>query len=349
MFENHIQELISRIPRDGSTVDLQPLFFGLTLDSATEFLFGESVHSLLAAEGSPPQKFAVAFDYAQSQIAYMPRLGPMAKFYRNKEFEKACAFVHDFVDNYVRQAMSDRKSEAELEKTPSENGKSEKERYVFLAELAKSTSNPKQLRDEVLNVLLAGRDTTASLLSNTFHVLARRPDIWQRLMAEVDALGGEPPSYETLRGMKYLKYLLNESLRLYPVVPTNSRTANKSTTLPHGGGPDGDSPLFIAAGQRVVWSVFAMHRRKDIYGADAHEFKPERWENLRAGWSYLPFNGGARICVGQQFALTEASYTIVRLLQEFAGIENRDKEPWMEQFGLTTASLHGTKVGLLPR
>ena len=147
MFENHIRDLVSRIPRDGSTVDLQPLFFGLTLDSATEFLFGESVHSLLAAKGSPPQRFADAFDYAQGQIAYMPRLGPMAKFYRNKEFDKACAFVHEFVDNYVRQAMSDRKSEADMKKTPSDDGKSSG-RYVFLAELAKATSNPKQLRDE---------------------------------------------------------------------------------------------------------------------------------------------------------------------------------------------------------
>jgi cytochrome P450 len=74
----------------------------------------------------------------------------------------------------------------------------------------KSTTDPKQLRDELLNILLAGRDTTASLLSNTFHVLARRPDIWKKLKAEVDELQGARPDYETLRNMKYLKYLLNE-------------------------------------------------------------------------------------------------------------------------------------------
>lgn len=93
-----------------------------------------------------------------------------------------------------------------------------------------------------------------------------------------------------------------------------------------------------------------MHRRRDIYGEDADQFRPERWEgNLRAGWGYLPFNGGARICVGQQFALTEASYTMVRLVQKFGDIESRDSEPWKEQFGLTTASLNGTKVALVPR
>lgn len=85
-----------------------------------------------------------------------------------------------------------------------------KKRYVFLYEMAKETQDRIQLRNELLNVLLAGRDTTASLLSNTFFVLARRPDIWAKLKAEVDTLGGVAPTYETLRGMKYIKYLLNE-------------------------------------------------------------------------------------------------------------------------------------------
>ena len=95
-----------------------------------------------------------------------------------------------------------------------------------------------------------------------------------------------------------------------------------------------------------------MHRRKDIYGPDALEFRPERWapeEGLRPGWGYLPFNGGPRICVGQQFALTEASYTIVRLLQEFKGVEDRDGSPFMEQLSLTLASANGVKVAMTPR
>jgi cytochrome P450 len=89
------------------------------------------------------------------------------------------------------------------------------ERYVFLNELAKATNDPKQLRDELLNILLAGRDTTASLLSHTWHALARRPDVWAKLKAEVDALDGKAPDYETLRNMRYLKYVLNEC-KLFP-------------------------------------------------------------------------------------------------------------------------------------
>jgi len=83
-------------------------------------------------------------------------------------------------------------------------------------------------------------------------------------------------------------------------VPLNFRVANKDTSLPVGGGPDGKSPIFIEKGQPVLYSVYAMHRRKDLYGPDAEIFRPERWENAKRGWDYLPFNGGARICLGRE-------------------------------------------------
>ena len=101
-----------------------------------------------------------------------------------------------------------------------------------------------------------------------------------------------------------------------------------------------------------------MHRRPEYYGPDAEEFRPERWlddpatgaKGLRPGWEYLPFNGGARICLGQQFALTEASYTTVRLCQAFAGIESADEtSEWREKFTLTCVNLEGAKVVLTPR
>jgi cytochrome P450 len=100
-----------------------------------------------------------------------------------------------------------------------------------------------------------------------------------------------------------------------------------------------------------------MHRRKDLYGEDAEEFKPERWldnpvtgrKGLRTGWEFLPFNGGARICLGQQFALTEAGYTIVRMAQTFSEIESRDPNDWQEWLTLTCTSLNGAKVALKRR
>jgi len=226
----------------------------------------------------------------------------------------------------------------------------------FLDELVLQTTDKKQIRSELLNILLAGRDTTASLLSNVLFTISRRPDILANLQAELKEFGllgkdAPPPTFAQLKELKYLRAVLNESLRLYPLVPFNSREAVCDTVLPLGGGKDGKSPLFVPAGAICAWSLYSMHRRKDHYGADAEEFKPERWigkDGLRPGWEYLPFNGGPRICLGQQFALTEASYTTARLLQHFCIIESRDSEPWREWLTLTCTSFGGCKVSMTP-
>lgn len=73
------------------------------------------------------------------------------------------------------------------------------------------------------------------------------------------------------------------------------------TILPLGGGLDGKSPVFIPKKTIVRYTVYSMHRRRDYYGEDADEFKPERWETLRPTWEYLPFHGGPRICIGRKF------------------------------------------------
>jgi cytochrome P450 len=199
--------MISKFPRDGTTFDLQPLFFNLTLDVATEFLFGQSANSISSIEGSEQHKFGKAFDFAQSGLGMRSRLGKLACLIRNKEFDHACKDVHAFVDDIVRKELEKLDSK-DAEKAIDGDGK--EERYIFLAELVKSTRDPKQLRDELLNILLAGRDTTAGLLSNTFHALVRQPRVWEKLKAEIGELKGTKPDYETLRNLKYLKYILNE-------------------------------------------------------------------------------------------------------------------------------------------
>ncbi|CEJ61686.1 hypothetical protein PMG11_10210 [Penicillium brasilianum] len=174
-------------------------------------------------------------------------------------------------------------------------------------ELAKETQDPDELRSQLLNILLAGRDTTAGLLGWTFHLLSRQVHVYEKLRTV---------------SCSYLQHVLSEVLRLHPVVPENGRRAVRNTTLPRGGGPDGTSPIYIPAGEDVDYNVHVMHRRKDIWGDDANQFRPERWTGRKPGWEYLPFNGGPRICLGQQSALTEAGYVVVRMLQRFDKVEN---------------------------
>lgn len=122
---------------------------------------------------------------------------------------------------------------------------------------------------------------------------------------------------------------MNETLRLYPVVPFNVRFALKDTTLPTGGGRDGKSPIGILAGTPVAYSPLFLQRRTDLYPPPSSgfpaidKFVPERWDGWTPkSWTYIPFNGGPRICIGQQFALTEMAYTLVRLFQRFESVEN---------------------------
>jgi cytochrome P450 len=247
-----------------------------------------------------------------------------------KTFRSGLKLINEFVNPFIERTL--RLSPDELvTQTKSESG------YTFLHALASFTRDRKILRDQLVAVLLAGRDTTASTLSWTFYELAKHPEAWKALRKEVlETVGRDKiPTYDDLKGMKYLQHVMNETLRIYPVVPFNVRVAFKDTTLPRGGGPDGLSPFGILAGTPIAYSPLVMQRRQDIYPPsfasdptlDAEYFKPERWENWQPRpWTYIPFNGGPRICIGQQFALTEMGYTIVRLCQRFAGLEFRMPE-----------------------
>jgi cytochrome P450 len=212
------------------------------------------------------------------------------------------------------------------QRSPVEKDASKKQRYVFLEALAESTQDPIEIRSQLISILLAGRDTTASLLSYVFMFLDQHPRAFAKLRAAILEDFGtyanpKEITFSKMKSCSYLQWCLNEALRLNPVVPIDSRNALVDTTLPTGGGPDGRSPVLVRKGQQVIYSVYVMHRRKDLWGPDADEFKPERWEGRRSGFEYLPFNGGPRICIGQQFALTEAGYVMVRLLQRFSEIQ----------------------------
>jgi cytochrome P450 len=325
--ERHLQNMLRALPThtDGWTdlVDLQPLNFRLTIDSSSEFLFGESLNSQLAAlpggevSGSRFEEdaaFVTAFELSQDIIAKAFRFNDWYSFGLTKEYYEACKVCHRYIDRYVQRGLSHEKQ--------LEAGK----KYVFLEALAAQTQDPVEIRDQLLSILVAGRDTTASLLSFLFLVLSQNERVFRTLrQAVVQEFGTykapKNMTFSSLKACSYLQWCLNETLRLYPSVPMNSRRSTVDTTLPRGGGADGLSPVFVPKGTEVNYSVYATHTSEVLWGKDVDVFKPERWEGRKPGFEYLPFNGGPRICLGQQFALTEAGYVAVRLLQKFDRID----------------------------
>ncbi|KAK2048389.1 cytochrome P450 [Colletotrichum somersetense] len=337
-FERHVGNLMARIPKDGSPVDLQGLLYMMTMDSATDFMFGHSTNML--TEPSPEARhFTSTFEYITTRTAIRSRLGLFAFLDNDKKWHEGIAAIHGFCDRYIERtrdellaaAAADDDEEGKADKADPERG------YVFLNEvMGQPGVTPEYIRAQLLSMILAGRDTTASTLSALFWILARDGAVMGKLRREVDELQGRKPSWEEMKDMKYLNMVLKEILRLYPTVVSMSRCTARDTSLPVGGGPDGKAPVLVPKGTIVRCSIFHLHRRKDLYGEDADEFRPERWEERRPTWDYIPFSGGPRICIGQQFALTQMSYFVVRVLQTFKDISTRDDRPMQQTVGITT-------------
>lgn len=156
VFKEAVDDIIDIVSKTDGVVDLQPLFFRLTLDVTTAFLFGESVRSLRAPESTGEQTFAEAFNTAQQCVAKRLRLLDFYWLIGGQKFRSACDAVHRFADQIIDRSLS-RDAEAQ-----------EKEKqYAFLSTLAKSTPDRNALRGQIINILVAGRDTTACLLSWT--------------------------------------------------------------------------------------------------------------------------------------------------------------------------------------
>ncbi|RVX73616.1 hypothetical protein B0A52_02506 [Exophiala mesophila] len=342
--EKHVGHMLKQLTIDASgwteSVDLGPIFFRLTMDSATEFLFGQSTNSQVAHDPrnrssiSPHllrwSDVATSFDRGTSVLGTRARLEDFYWAYNPRYFRDDCVKIRQFADFCIEQALQKRQFK-------------KADTYIFLDELLDKTQDTSEVRSQLLNIFLAGRDTTAGLLGWTIWSLARNRDVFDKLRTYIlEDFGGPSDgnsiTFEGLKSCTYLQHVLQETLRLYPSVPFNSRQATRNTTLPHGGGPDGSSPVYVRKNQVVGYSVYVMHRNKDLWGEDAEMFNPDRWVGRKSGWDYLPFNGGPRVCLGQQFALTEAAYVITRLLQQFDRIENTDpeNEPW-QQYSLTSA------------
>ena len=320
--ERHVRALLNRqelnSSGDGWTekVDLAPLFLNLTLDVSTEFLYGSSVHSQDAGNSSVTEKprdaenpdfrtFGRHLDAAKASLFMKGIAGRWNGWVKSHNFAHHRNEVHRMVDEFVEGRLRQNKTpEAGSEKT-------EKKKFYMLDELAKITQDPLRLRNETLQILNAGRDTTGALLGWTFYFLARNPKVYEKLRAVVlEEFGpsGSEISFQTLRSCVYMQHVINETLRIAAPVPLNERSCNCDTILPHGGGPDGTQPIFLPKGSRVSVSTYAMQYRTDIWGPDVSEFKPERWEGRRAGWEFMPFGGGPRKCIGRKCSHLNARF-----------------------------------------
>ncbi|KAG8741501.1 hypothetical protein FRC10_002752 [Ceratobasidium sp. 414] len=231
-------------------VDFQSLAQHFTLDSSAEFLFGDSVRSLdspLAYPHSPQPNhdsaaFANAFQHVQEHVMTrfsLDMLWPWFELWRDRTGEDMRV-----IDSFIKPIMK-RKLE---EYRANDDMPIEKEDHTFLDDLIQRTKDEKLIKDQILNILLAGRDSTAGTLTFIVYLLAMDPAVLAKLRTEIINHVGpsEYPTLEHFKEMKYLRAVIDETLRLFPPLPINERTSVRPTVLKSSGG----KTFYIPAGTK---------------------------------------------------------------------------------------------------
>ncbi|MGH2493278.1 MAG: cytochrome P450, partial [Ktedonobacteraceae bacterium] len=208
------------------------------------------------------------------------------------------------IDEFIYQLIAPRRSET--------GDKGDVLSMLLKAQEGEIALSDTQVRDHIMTFVAAGHETTANALTWTFYLLAQHPDARKKLLAELQSvLAGRAPTIDDLPNMPYTEWVLNESMRLYPPAWTQGRRATEAFDL------DG---VHFPAGTMVMFSQWVIHRLPEIWG-DAETFRPERWdptnEQKVLPWSYFPFGGGPRICIGMPFAQLEAKLLLATILQQF--------------------------------
>jgi cytochrome P450 len=201
----------------------------------------------------------------------------------------------------------------------------------------------KQLRDEVITLLLAGHETTALALSWTWYLLAQHPEADAKLAAELrEVLGGRAPAVSDLPRLRYTEQVVTEAMRIYPPAWGFGREALADCEI--GG-------YAIPAGTTVIISPWVSHRNPR-YFPDPTAFRPERWDNDFAAtlprFAYIPFGGGPRICIGNRFAMMEAVLVLATVAQRFH-LELQNGQPVVPLPSITLRPKGGVWIKPVPR
>ena len=178
-------------------------------------------------------------------------------------------------------------------------------------ETGEAMSN-QQLRDEILTIFVAGHETTQIALGWTFYLLTQNPDKLKILTDEIDLkLNGEIPTPESIRGLHYLKQVIDESMRCFPPAWIMGRKTIEADVI---------NGYEIPAGTNVIMPIYVVHHDERVW-ENPYEFQPERFamENVKEKhkYSYFPFGGGPRLCIGNNFAIQEMQVCLAMFLQKF--------------------------------
>lgn len=291
----------------GRPVDVPGDMTKLTLETIARTGFG---HDFGSFERSRPHPFVSAMvgtlSYAQRLNTVPAPLAPYLLRSASRRNEADMAHLNRTVDDLVRARRAG-------------DGGGSGDLLDRMLETAHPRTGERlsaqNVRRQVITFLVAGHETTSGALSFALHYLSRHPEVAARARAEVDAVWGdtELPGYDQVARLRYVRRVLDESLRLWPTAPAFAREAREDTLLA------GEHPM-----RRGAWALvltMMLHRDPGVWGTDAERFDPDRFDpravRARAPHTFKPFGTGARACIGRQFALHEATLVLGLLLRRY--------------------------------
>ncbi|KAM7532134.1 hypothetical protein LguiB_035544 [Lonicera macranthoides] len=333
---------------DGEDVEMESLFSRLTLDIIGKAVFNYDFDSLTNDTGIVEAVYTVLREAEDRSVAPIPFWEiPIWKDIspKQKKVNEALKLINGTLDNLI--AICKRMvEEEELQFHEEYMNENDPSILHFLLASGDDVSS-KQLRDDLMTMLIAGHETTAAVLTWTFYLLTKEPSVMAKLQNEVDSvLGNRYPTIEDMKKLRYTTRVINESLRLYPQPPVLIRRSIVDDIL-------GKYP--IKRGEDIFISVWNLHRCPKHW-EDAEKFNPERWpldgpnpNETNQNFSYLPFGGGPRKCVGDMFASFEAVVAVAMLVQRFNFQMALGAPPVRMTTGATIHTTEGLKMTVTRR
>jgi cytochrome P450 len=259
---------------------------------------------------------------------------------RLRKFNSDLKLLNDVLDKLINLAKSTRQVDdvEELEKRNYDEVK-DPSMLRFLVDMRGADIDNKQLRDDLMTMLIAGHETTAAVLTWALFELTKNPEYLAKVQKEIDEVIGDGiPTYEDIRKMKTVRLVIAETLRMYPEPPLLIRRCRTEDQVPAGAGREAT----VIRGMDLFLSIYNLHRDErfwpnpDTFDPDRFTrpytnpdvigwagFDPAKWEGklypneFASDFAYLPFGGGARKCVGDEFAVLEATVTLAMVLRRF--------------------------------
>ncbi len=312
-----IQEMLARWESSadtGQVLNMQNEMMELTMEVVTRTLFTSSLEPAEISELGEQITFLLDEITERSQ-AILP-IGEKLPTARKRRFDKGVEAIDEIIYRLIENRRQSREKQDDL--------------LTMLLESRDEDSgqgmDDKQLRDELVTIFLAGHETTAIALSWTLALLSLHPTVRRKLQAEVDSvLAGRIPGAADFNDLPYTNAVVSEAMRIYPPLPMTIRQALGQDVL-EGYQIQANSSIFI--------NIYSAHHNPDVWenpeGFDPERFMPDRIKEVPR-FAYLPFGGGPRQCIGNNFALMEAVLALSMITQRFELnlIPGTDLDPYM--------------------